>query len=52
MPEPQLKISQKKNDLKYSSITVEAKQIKKFDYPNQQGSIQIPINNLISELEK
>tara|TARA_Y100000590_G_scaffold443256_1_gene572436 strand:- start:2794 stop:3921 length:1128 start_codon:yes stop_codon:yes gene_type:complete len=42
----------KKNDLKYSSITVEAKQIKKFDYPNQQGSIQIPINNLISELEK
>jgi len=42
----------KKNDLKYNSIIVEAKQIKKFNYPNQQGSIHIPINNLIRELEK
>ncbi len=40
----------KKNDLNYSSIEVEAKQIHKFNFPNQQGSIQIPINNLIKTL--
>ena len=40
-----------KNDLNYNSIAVEAEQIEKFDYPNQQGSIQIPIKNLIKLLE-
>ena len=40
----------KKNDLNYNSIEVEAKQIHKFNFPNQQGSIQIPINNLIKIL--
>ena len=41
----------KKNDLNYNSIIVEAKQIEKFNFPNQQGSIQIPINSLIKVLE-
>ena len=41
----------KKNDLNYSSIAVEAKEIYKYDFVNQQGSIQIPINNLIKALE-
>tara|TARA_Y100000590_G_C15564866_1_gene956224 strand:- start:15 stop:1142 length:1128 start_codon:yes stop_codon:yes gene_type:complete len=41
----------KKNDLNYSSISVEAKQIEKYNAPNQQGSIHVPINNLIKELE-
>ena len=40
-----------KNDLHYDSIAVEAEQIEKFDFPNQQGSIQIPIKNLIKLLE-
>ena len=40
-----------KNDLNYNSIAVEAEQIEKFDFPNQQGSIQIPIKNLIKLLE-
>ena len=41
----------KKNDLNYNSIIVEATQIDKFSYPNQQGSIQIPISSLIKTLE-
>ena len=41
----------KKNDLDYSSIAVEAKQIEKYNFPNQQGSIQVPISNLIKEIE-
>ncbi len=41
----------KKNDLNYNSIIVEAKQIEKFNVPNQQGSIQIPISSLIKVLE-
>ena len=41
----------KKNDLKYHSIIVEVKQIEKFEFPNQQGSIQIPIKSLIKVLE-
>ena len=41
----------KKNDLNYDSIAVEAEQIEKFDFPNQQGSIEIPIKNLIKLLE-
>ena len=40
-----------KNDLNYNSIAVEAEQIAKFDFPNQQGSIQIPISSLIKVLE-
>jgi len=42
----------KKNNLNYSSIIVEAKQIKNFNFPNQQGSIQVPINSLIESLKK
>ena len=41
----------KKNDLNYSSIDVEVKEIYKFDYPTQHGSIQIPISSLIKTLE-
>ena len=41
----------RKNGLNYSSVAVEAKQIEKFNVPNQQGSIQIPINSLIKEIE-
>ena len=40
-----------KNDLNYDSIAVEAEQLEKFDFPNQQGSIEIPIKNLIRLLE-
>ena len=36
----------KKNDLNYNSIVSEAKQIYKFDYPNQQGSIKVSIDSL------
>ena len=41
----------KKNDLNYSSIDVESKEIYKFDYPTEHGSIQIPISSLIKTLE-
>ena len=41
----------RKNGLNYSSVAVAAKQIEKFNVPNQQGSIQIPINSLIKEIE-
>jgi len=37
----------KKNDLDYSSIIVDAKQ----DFPNQQGSIHVPVNNLANLIE-
>ena len=40
-----------KNDLNYISIEAEAKEIYKFDFPNQQGSIQIPISSLIKVIE-
>ena len=41
----------KKNNLNYHSIIVEAQQIHKFTYPNQQGSLQIPITSLSKVLE-
>ena len=41
----------KQNNLKYNSIVVESKQINKFSFPNQQGSIQIPISTLSKVLE-
>ncbi|MDA9676730.1 glycosyltransferase family 61 protein [bacterium] len=41
----------KKNNLNYKSIEVKAKQIENFDYPNQQGAIQIPINELSKVLK-
>ena len=41
----------KKNNLNYSSIDVEAKEIYKFAYPTEHGSIQIPISSLIKTLE-
>ena len=40
-----------KNDLNYISIEAEAKEIYKFEIPNQQGSIQIPISSLIKVIE-
>tara|TARA_B100000315_G_scaffold254144_1_gene294546 strand:- start:168 stop:1286 length:1119 start_codon:yes stop_codon:yes gene_type:complete len=41
----------KKNNLNYHSIITEAKQSHKYNYPNQQGSIQIPIPSLNKILE-
>jgi len=40
-----------KNNLNYHSVTVEAKKIDNFKFPNQQGSIHIPINNLSKLIE-
>ncbi len=40
-----------KNDLNYISIEAEAKEIFKFQFSNQQGSIQIPISSLIKVIE-
>ncbi len=40
-----------KNDLNYNSVTVEAKKTDNFQFPNQQGSIHIPINNLSKLIE-
>ena len=39
----------KKNDLNYKSVVVKAKQINNIS--NQQGSIQIPMNDLIETLK-
>jgi len=36
----------KKNNLDYASIDVTAKEIYKFNFPNQQGSIHVPLNKL------
>ena len=41
----------KSNDLNYTSIEAEAKEIYMFKYPNQQGSIQIPLDSLINVIE-
>jgi len=40
-----------KNNLNYKSIAVEAKEIAQLKTQNQQGSIKIPINNLIKAME-
>ena len=40
-----------KNDLNYNSVTVDAKKTDNFQFPNQQGSIHIPINSLSKVLE-
>ena len=40
----------KKNDLNYTSIEAKAKEIYKFEFPNQQGDIQIPVSSLIKVL--
>ena len=42
----------KKNDLNYISIEAKVKKIYEFEFPNQQGSIQIPISSLIEAIEK
>ena len=42
----------KKNDLNYISIEAKAKKIYEFEFPNQQGSIHIPISSLIKAIEK
>ena len=39
------------NDLNYQPIIVESREIQKYNYPNQQGSIQIPISSLNKILE-
>ena len=36
----------KKNNLNYNSITVESKKTEKYNYPNQQGAIEVPIKDL------
>ena len=41
----------KKNNLDYNSVSVEAKHIYKYDFPSQQGHIEIPINTLKKKLE-
>ena len=41
----------KKSDLNYISIETKAEEIDRFDTPNQQGSIQIPISRLTQALE-
>ena len=41
----------KKNDLNYNSITVDAKQTDKYNFPSQQGHIKIPISSLRKILE-
>ena len=46
-----IKSKANKNDLNYISIEAEAKEIYKFDFPNQQGGIQIPISSLIKVIE-
>ena len=40
----------KKNDLNYISVEAKAKEIYKFETPNQQGSIHIPTSSLIKVL--
>ena len=40
-----------KNNLNYISIEAEAKEIYKFNFPNNQGSIEIPISNLAKIIE-
>ena len=41
----------KKNDLNYYSIACKAKELSKYQGPNQQGQIEVPINNLAKILE-
>ena len=41
----------KKNDLNYISVEAKAKEIYKFEFPNQQGSIHIPISRLSKVIE-
>ena len=41
----------KKNDLNYNSITVEAKQTDKYNFPSQQGHIEVSISSLNKILE-
>ena len=42
----------KKNDLNYYSIACKAKELSKYQGPNQQGQIEVPINNLAKILEE
>ena len=51
IPAYAIKNLSKKNDLNYISIEAEAKKIYEFEFPNQQGSIQILISSLIKALE-
>ena len=41
----------KKNNLNYYSIACKAKELSKYQGPNQQGQIEVPINNLAKILE-
>ena len=42
----------KKNNLNYSSVEAEANYTNKYNFPTQQGHIEIPINSLKKILEK
>tara|TARA_Y100000741_G_scaffold339201_1_gene299874 strand:- start:134 stop:622 length:489 start_codon:yes stop_codon:yes gene_type:complete len=41
-----------KNNLNYNSLILEAEQIEKYNYPNQQGSIDVPLDSLANLIEK
>jgi len=41
----------KKNNLNYNSIITEAKHIYKYNFPTQQGHVQVPISSLSKILE-
>ena len=41
----------KKNKLNYDSIEIKSKEIMKFDFPTQQGSIHVPLDRLSKILE-
>ena len=41
----------KKNNLNYNSIITEAKHINKYNFPTQQGHVQVPISSLSKILE-
>ena len=49
--ESSIKFKIKKLGVDLYSYAAESKEIYKFDIPNQQGSIQIPISSLIKALE-
>ena len=41
----------RKNNLNYYSIPCKAKEVKNYNFPNQQGQIEVPINSLSKILE-
>ena len=41
----------RKNNLNYYSIACKAKEVTNYNFPNQQGQIEVPINSLSKILE-